>query len=328
MSGSLLSTKLYIPPRRAKVIARPRLTEMLLAGVNQPGSITLLSGPAGFGKTTLLSEFVAQLKRPVAWVSLDEGDNDPIRFWIYVISACQSVQDGVGEAALGMIRTPQSLPDEAIPTILINDLARSEEGLILVLDDYQAIHNPAIHTAVAFILDHLPAGLHLALSTRVDPPFPLARLRARNQLVEIRAQDLRFNVEEALEFLNRTMGLNLTVEEVAALEARTEGWIAGLQLAALSMQGRSDTPAFIRAFTGSHVYIAEYLMEEVLRQQPPDVQSFLLQTSILERLNAELCEVIVSELELSNVPTFQPVNDIFGYLERANLFLIPLDDEG
>jgi LuxR family maltose regulon positive regulatory protein len=328
MLVSLLSTKLYIPPRRANVITRPRLIEKLLSGVNRPGSLLLLSGPAGFGKTTLLSEFVAQLKHPVAWVSLDEGDNDPIRFWTYLISGCQLIREGVGQTALGLLRTPQPLSDETIPTILINDLAQLEGSLVLVLDDFQAIQNPAIHTAVAFLLDHLPAGLHLALSTRVDPPFPLARLRARNQLVEIRAQDLRFNVEEALEFLNRTMGLNLSIEEVSALEARTEGWIAGLQLAALSMQRRSDVPAFIQAFTGSHVYIAEYLMEEVLRQQPPEVQSFLLQTSILERLNAELCEAITGRLERSNVSTFQPVNDILRYLERANLFLIPLDDEG
>jgi ATP/maltotriose-dependent transcriptional regulator MalT len=338
MSVSLLSTKLYIPPARANVIARPRLTEKLLDGAKQPGSITLLSGPAGFGKTTLLSEFVAQLQRAVAWVSLDEGDNDPIRFWTYLISACQLVQEGVGETALGLFRTPQPLPDDTIPTILINDIARLEDGLVLVLDDYHAIRNPAIHTTVAFLLDHLPASLHLVLSTRVDPPFPLARLRARNQLVEIRAQDLRFSVDEALEFLNRTMGLNLTIEEVAALEARTEGWIAGLQLAALSMQRRSDIPAFIQAFTGSHVYIAEYLMEEVLRQQPPDVQSFLLQTSILERLNAALSDALLvnkleglqveklaSTFELSNMRTCQQTLE---YLARSNLFIIPLDDEG
>jgi ATP/maltotriose-dependent transcriptional regulator MalT len=328
MSVSLLSTKLYIPPPRAGIIARPRLSERLLSGVNRPGSITLLSGPAGFGKTTLLSEFIAQLRRPVAWLSLDEGDNDPIRFWTYLIAACQSVQEGLGEAALALFRASQPLPDDTIPLLLINDLARLESSLALVLDDYHAILNPAIHATLAFLLDHLPANLHIVLSTRIDPPFPLARWRARNQLVEIRAQDLRFSVEEALEFLNRTMGLNLTAEEVAALEARTEGWIAGLQLAALSMQGRSDIPAFIQAFSGSHVYIAEYLVEEVIQGQPQDVQAFLLQTSVLERLNAELCEAVVEGLERSNVETLKRSNDLLRHLERANLFLIPLDDEG
>jgi LuxR family maltose regulon positive regulatory protein len=327
MPVPLLSTKFYIPRARADIVTRPRLIEKLLSGVHRPGVFTLLSGPAGSGKTTLLSEFVDQLQRPVAWLSLDEGDNDPIRFWTYLITACQLVQDGVGESALALFRTPQPLPDDTIPTVLINDLARLEDGMVLVLDDYHAIQNPAIHATISFLLDHLPDKLHLVLSTRVDPPFPLARLRARNQLVEIRAQDLRFSVEEALEFLNRTMGLNLIAEEVAALEARTEGWVAGLQLAALSMQGRSDIPAFIQAFTGSHVYIAEYLVEEIIQRQPQDVQAFLLQTSILERLNAALCETVVGRLERSNVPTFQSSDDILKHLERANLFLIPLDDE-
>jgi LuxR family maltose regulon positive regulatory protein len=328
MSVSLLSTKLYIPPPRAGVVARPRLSDKVLLGVNRPGSITLLSGPAGFGKTTLLSEFAAQLRQPVAWVSLDEGDNDPIRFWTYLITACQLIRDGIGESALALFHTPQPFSDETIPTILINDLARLEEDMLLVLDDYHAIHNPAIHVAVIFLLEHLPARLRLALSTRVDPPFPLARWRARNRLVEIRARDLRFNAEEALQFLNHTMGLNLTREEVTALEGRTEGWAAGLQLAALSLQGRGDIPAFVKAFTGSHEYIAEYLLEEVLQRQPQDIQAFLLQTSILERLNAELCEAVVGRLERSNVPTFQPANDILRYLEHANLFLIPMDDQG
>ncbi len=328
MPVPLLSTKFYIPRARAEVVTRLRLIEKLLSGVHRPGGFTLLSGPAGSGKTTLLSEFVDQLKRPLAWLSLDEGDNDPIRFWTYLITACQSAQEGVGESALALFRTSQPLPDDTIPTVLINDLARLEDGIVLVLDDYHAIQNPAIHATISFLLDHLPAKLHLVLSTRVDPPFALARFRARNLLVEIRAQDLRFSVEEALEFLNRTMGLNLTVEEVAALEARTEGWVAGLQLAALSMQGRSDIPAFIQAFTGSHVYIAEYLVEEILQRQSQDVQAFLLQTSILERLNAALCETLVGKLERSNLPTFQRSDDILRHLERANLFLIPLDDEG
>jgi LuxR family maltose regulon positive regulatory protein len=319
MSISLLSTKFYIPPARANAVARPRLTEKLMIGLNQPGSFVLLSGPAGFGKTTLLSEFVSVFQQPVAWVSLDEGDNDPIRFWTYLIAACQSVQDGVGESALALFRTPQPLSVEAIPTILINDLARLNCDLALVLDDYHAIQNETIHAAFLFLLEHLPKRLHIVVSTRVDPPWPLARFRARNQLFEVRAQDLRFTTEEAAAFLNQLMGLSLSTEDVAALEARTEGWVAGLQLAALSMKGRSDIAGFIKAFTGSHIYIAEYLVEEVLQRQPEDVQAFLLQTSLLERLNAGLCKAVTGR---------QDGQSVLASLQRANLFVIPLDDEG
>ena len=292
MSVSLLSTKLHIPHTRANGVSRPRLTEKLLAGVKRSGSFVLLSGPAGFGKTTLLSECATQLQHPVAWVSLDEADNDPIRFWTYLITACQTIQREIGESALELLQTPQSLPDEIIPTLLINDLVKLKNDLVLVLDDYHAIHNPSIHADVSFLLDHLPDNLHLVVSTRVDPPWPLARFRARNQLIEIRAADLRFTTEETAAFLNQVMGLNLSAEDVAALEARTEGWIASLQLAAISMKGRSDITGFIKAFTGSHVYVAEYLIEEVLNYQSEEVKTFLLQTSILERLNAGLCAAV------------------------------------
>lgn len=316
---SLLSTKLYIPTARQNAVERPRLTEKLMAGLNQPGCFTLLSGPAGFGKTTLLSEFVARLRQAVAWVSLDEGDNDPARFWSYLIAACQMVHAGVGTSVQAMLQSPQPLPADTIPTMLINDLASLDRELVLVLDDYHAIQDETIHAAFAFLLEHLPGKLHIVVSTRVDPPWPLARFRARNQLIEVRARDLRFTSEEAASFLNRMMGLNLTTEDVAALEARTEGWIAGLQLAALSMQGRSDTAGFVRAFTGSHVFVAEYLVEEVLQRQPEDVQAFLLQTSILERLNAGLCEAITGRRD---------GQDVLAALQRANLFVVPLDDEG
>ncbi len=318
LSVSLLSTKLYIPHARPNAVARPRLTEKLLAGVKHPGSFVLLSGPAGFGKTTLLSEWVAQLGQPAAWVSLDEGDNDPIRFWTYLIAACQSVQSGVGEAALALFHSPQPLPDDTIPTILINDLARLEGDLVLILDDYHVIQNQSIHAALSFLVDHLPDQLHLVLSTRVDPPWPLARFRVRNQLIELRAADLRFTTEEATAFLNQMMGLNLSTDDVAALEARTEGWIAGLQLAALSMKGRSDVASFVKAFAGSHVYVAEYLVEEVLQHQPTEVQTFLLQTSLLERLNAALCEAVTGR---------QDSQAVLMALHRSNLFVIPLDDE-
>ena len=213
-----------------------------------------------------------------------------------------------------LFRTPQPLPVEAVPAILINDLAGLEHQLVLVLDDYHAIQNEAIHAAMAFLLAHLPEKLRIIVSTRIDPPWPLARYRVRNQLVEIRAQDLRFSVEEAAEFLNQTAELNLAAEDVAALEARTEGWIAGLQLAALSMKGRSDIAGFIKAFTGSHVFVAEYLLEEVLRRQPDDMQAFLLHTSILDRLNAGLCEAVSGCADGQSM---------LAALRRANLFLLP-----
>jgi LuxR family maltose regulon positive regulatory protein len=361
MSLSLLSTKLYIPPARPNAVARPRLTEKLTAGLEQPGSITLLSGPAGFGKTTLLSAWITDCRLKIddhrlwiessrrghsleanhrftinhqqspiknlqfAWVSLDEGDNDPIRFWTYLIAACQSIREGVGESALALFRMPQPLPSETVPTILINDLAGVDRDLVLILDDYHTIENETIHTALGFLLEHLPGKLHLVVSTRVDPPWPLARFRARNQLVEIRTRDLRFSTEEAALFLNQTTGLNLSAEDIAALEARTEGWIAGLQLAAIAMQspvslqGRSDLASFVKAFTGSHLYVAEYLVEEVLQRQPEDVQAFLLRTSLLERLNAELCNAVTGR---------QDGQEMLVALHRANLFVLPLDDEG
>lgn len=319
MSDPILTTKLYIPPVRENGVARPRLTEKLREGVGRPGVLVLLSGPAGFGKTTLLSEFVAQLARPVAWVSLDEGDNDPMRFWAYVIAACQRVQDGVGAATLALSASPQPLPAEAIPASLSNELAGLECDLALVLDDLHAIHNEAIHTALTFLLDHLPEKLHLIVSTRVDPPWPLARWRARNRLVEVRTQELRFTRQEALAFLQRVMGLELSIEDAAALEERTEGWAAGLQLAGLSLQGRSDIAGFVKAFTGSHTYVAEYLVEEVLQRQPQEVQGFLLRTSILERMNASLCEAV------SSCPNGQAV---LADLHRANLFTVALDEQG
>lgn len=319
MSPSLLSTKLFAPPTRANYIERPRLTEELLSSLHQQGNFALLSGPAGFGKTTLLSDFVRRLQKPVAWVSLDEGDNDFTRFWTYVISACQFVVRNVGKTALELISTPQPLPDDAVPTILINDFVSSDGSVVLVLDDYHEIQTSSIHASLEYLIEHLPDNLYIVISTRIDPPWPLARYRARNQLTEIRVQDLRFTLEETANFLNRTMGLKLSTEDVAALEKRTEGWIAGLQLAALSMQGRDDISAFVKAFTGSNVYVAEYLVEEVLKRQPEDIQTFLLRTSILERLNARLCEA-VSELQEGQA--------ILTALHRANIFIISLDDEG
>lgn len=318
MSIPHLSTKLYIPPPRAQGVPRPRLTEKMASAVLQPGCFLLLAGPAGFGKTTLLSEFAARRSGQVAWLSLDDSDNDPIRWWTDLIAACQTVQPAMGASIQALIELQQPPPLEALPVLFINDLDRLETDLLLILDDYHVIQNEAIHAGLLFLLDHLPKHLRLILSTRVDPPWPLTRFLARNQMVEIRARDLQFNREEAAAFLNQTMGLNLSPADVAALEARTEGWAAGLQLAALSMRGRSDLAGFIKAFTGSHAYVAEYLLEEVLRRQPPHVQSFLLQTSVLERLSAGLCAAASGR---------DDAQELLADLHQSNLFVIPLDDD-
>lgn len=319
MSGDLLQTKLYVPRLRPFLVPRSQLIDKL----NQelPDAFTLISAPAGSGKTTLLSQFVARL-RLVAWLSLDETDNDSNRFWAYLIAACQSALEGIGESALALLNAPQPLPVDTIPTLLINDLAGQKQMLTLILDDYHVIQNPAIHESVLFLLDYLPENLHVVIATRVDPPWPLARYRVRNRLVEIRMRDLRFNLEEAAAFLNQTMGLNLSTEDVAALEMRTEGWIAGLQLAAIAIQSPqqgSDTSAFVQAFTGSHFYVAEYLVEEILQHQPQNVQTFLLHTSILERLNAGLCNAVTGR---------EDGQATLMALHRANLFITPLDNEG
>jgi len=319
MSFLFLSTKLHIPHPRSNRVARPRLVEKLLASVRQSCSFVLVSGPAGFGKTTLLSDFVVTLQNPVAWVSLDGEDNDPVQFWTYTIAALQSTGVQVGNSALKLLQGSQPLPDEAIPTLLINDLTNNTEEPVLILDDYHVIQNALIHEGMAFLLDHLPANLHPIISTRVDPAWPLARFRARGQLVEIRSADLRFTVEETDAFLNQVMHLSLSTENIAVLESRTEGWIASLQLAAISMQERKDIKGFIQSFTGSHVFVAEYLMDEVLGNLSNDITRFLLQTSILERMNADVCRAISEQKESQA---------ILKNLYQANLFVIPLDDEG
>jgi len=295
------------------------LVQKLLAGISQTGRFVLLSAPAGFGKTTLLTEFIARLEKSGAWVTLDKDDNDPLQFWTYIIKALQTVQPDIGKSALALLESHQHFPNETIPTLIINDLTKDPDEIVLVLDDYHLIQNPAIHAGLGFILDHLPWNLDIVVSTRMDPPWPLARFRARDQLIEIRSMDLRFTFEEATLFLNEVMKLELSTENVAALEARTEGWIASLQLAALSMKGRKDVPGFIQSFTGSHVYVAEYLMDEVLGRQPEEVIRFLLRTSILESLNASLGEAVSTQSDC---------HTIIKNLYQANLFILPLDDEG
>jgi LuxR family maltose regulon positive regulatory protein len=313
-----LTTKLFIPPRRPRdsVVDRSRLTDCLAATDDQ--LLTLISAPAGFGKTTLLSEWIPHSEHCVAWLSLDPSDNDPSRFWAYVIAAVQTLRPDLGANALALLDSPQTPPIESILTLLLNDVAAFPDRFALVLDDYHVVETPAIHTALTFLLDHLPPHMHLMITSRSDPPLPLARWRARRQLTELRAADLRFTSEEAAAFLNRVMGLNLSADDIAALETRTEGWIAGLQLAALSMQGRDDVDGFIRSFTGSHTYIIDYLAEEVLQRQPEPIQSFLLQTSILDRLCGPLCDAVLASDDSQR---------LLDFLQHGNLFVISLDDK-
>lgn len=321
----MLRTKLFVPPLRPNLVIRPHLLTQLNQGFQLGHKLTLISAPAGAGKTTLLSQFVAGTQLPTSWLSLDPADDEPNRFWTYFIAACQAVLDGVGESGLTLLSAARPLPADTIPTILINDFVSRDQALVLILDDYHVIQNQSIHKSLSFLLDHLPDTFHLVISTRTDPPWSLARYRARYQLIEIRAQDLRFSYEEAAEFLDQSTGLHLPADAVASLEERTEGWVAGLQLAAIAMQsphsplGQDDVVAFVQAFSGSNLYVAEYLLEEVLKRQPEQVQSFLLQTSILDRLNAELCDAVTCRQDSQATLTA---------LYRTNAFVTPLDDQG
>ncbi|MCJ7533647.1 MAG: hypothetical protein MUO64_21805, partial [Anaerolineales bacterium] len=284
----LLTTKLYIPPTRPEFVPRPRLIERLNASLHR--KLTLISAPAGFGKTTLVSEWVAGCERPVAWLSLDEGDNDPTCFLTYLVAALQTIAANIGKGVLAILQSPQPPPIESILIALLNEITTVPDNFVLVLDDYHVIDSKPVDEALTFLLEHLPPQMHLVIATREDPHLPLARLRARSQLTELRAADLRFTLTEAADFLNQVMSLNLAAEDIAALETRTEGWIAGLQLAALALQGtisiqeHPDAASFIKSFTGSHHFVLDYLIEEVLQQQPESIQTFLLCTSILDRL--------------------------------------------
>jgi ATP/maltotriose-dependent transcriptional regulator MalT len=316
MSAPILATKLYVPPPQPKVVPRPRLIERLSEGLHR--RLTLISAPAGFGKTTLVSEWLAGCEQPAAWLSLDEGDNDPKRFLAYLVAALQTIAPNIGEGVLGVLRSPQPPPAESILAALLNEITTIEEDFVLVLDDYHVIDAREVDDALAYLLEHLPPLMHLVIATREDPHLPLARLRARGQLSELRAADLRFTPSEAAEFLKGVMGLSLSAEDIAALETRTEGWIAGLQLAALSMRGREDVASFIRAFAGDNRYIVDYLVEEVLQRQPERIRSFLLQTSILDRLNGPLCDAVTGQEE---------GNARLEALERGNFFVVPLDNK-
>ena len=329
----LLATKFYIPPPSLNLVHRPRLLALLDTGLSQPGGftrkLTLVSAPAGYGKTTLIAEWLhlwgkqtgeradgADEKPAFAWLSLDDGDNDPALFLSYLIAALKQVGEHIGDASLPMLQSPQPLPAQIFLTTLINELAAITHPICLVLDDYHVIHTPPIHQHLTFLLDHLPPQFHLVILTREDPLLPLAQLRARGQVLEVRQDDLRFTAAESADFLQRVKGLSLPLDQVASLERQTEGWIAGLQLAALSMQGHADLPGFIQAFTGSSRFILDYLIEEVFKRQPVEVQDFLLKTSLLERLSAPLCDALVERSDSQH---------LLEALEQANLFIVPLD---
>src|SRR5687767_3357134 len=320
MSTPILATKLYIPPPRPKVVGRPRLIEQLNEGLLSSRRLTLICAPAGFGKTTLVSEWVTGYGRPTAWLSLDEGDNDSTRFFTYLIAALQTIAPHIGKGLLDVLQSPWPPPTETILTTLLNESFTIEDNFILVLDYYHVIDSKPIDDAITFLIEHLPPQMHLILTTREDPRLPLARLRVRNQLTELRAASLRFTPDEAADFLNQAMGLNLSSENITALDKRTEGWIAGLQLAALSMQGQQDIADFIESFTGSHHFVMDYLLEEVLDQQSESIQYFLLRTSMLEHLCGSLCDAVLLDSSASSQDTLE-------YLEHANLFLTPLDNE-
>jgi LuxR family maltose regulon positive regulatory protein len=378
METPLLQTKLYIPPPRPKSVLRSRLIERLNEGPRSGRKLTLISAPAGFGKTTLVSEWVHAMGKataPIAaaWLSLDEGDNDPTRFLVYVVAALQTLAlraDGtpevegiaarqssvgnIGGGVLAMLQSPQPPPIESILTALLNEMTTVPDNFLLVLDDYHIVDSSPVEAstsvddALTFLLEHLPPQMHLVIATREDPHVSLARLRARGQLTELRASDLRFSSSEAAEFLNQVMGLDLSAEDIAALETRTEGWIAGLQLAAISMQGHKDATSLIKSFTGSHRFVLDYLVEEVLEQQPESVQTFLLQTSVLNRLTGSLCDAVrfgytetpnrsvgaatskgtAVRFGFSKSPTGQDNGQAtLEMLEHANLFIAPLDEE-
>ncbi len=314
----LLATRLHAPRPRTHLVSRPHLVERLQRGVT--GALTLVSAPAGFGKTTLLAQWIAESGLPVAWLSVDAEDNDPTRFLTYLIAALQRLYAQLGTTALALLHTPQPPTPEAVLAVLTNDLVERGGGEVaLVLDDYHLITADPIHRGMTFLLEHLPPQLHLILATRADPPLlPLARLRAQGQLCEVRAADLRFRDTEASAFLQTVMGLDLEAPAIATLESRTEGWIAGLQLAALSLQGRADVSGFLAAFSGSHRFVLDYLSKEVLACQPAAVQQFLLHTCILERLSGPLCDAVTGQ---------EGSQAMLEALERANLFVVALDDE-
>lgn len=344
----LLKTKLFVPPVRTDLVSRPRLLTRLNAIFGPDNRFTrtstLISAPAGYGKTTLLTEWISTIHQlPVniqnlyfCWLSLDAGDNDPARFWAYVIAVLQTGDPGVGQSASTLLQStgspglPSHVQTEMLLTVLINDVAESADRFVVVLDDYHLIETPAIHQGMTFLLDHCPPQLHIMIATRADPPLPLSRLRAQNLLLELRAADLSFSSEEVFAFLNQVMTLGLSADEMAALDARTQGWAAGLQMGALALRmqptadARQSTTTFLAGLAQTQRYVLDYLADEVLSQQPQEIQRFLLRTSILERLCGSLCDVILEDADTFALP---PASVILEKLERANLFIASLDDQ-
>jgi LuxR family transcriptional regulator, maltose regulon positive regulatory protein len=311
----LLATKLHVPRPRPGFVPRPRLLGQLSKGT--ASALILVCAPAGFGKTSLLAEWARSRPRPVAWLSLDHGDSDPARFWRYVTAALDGSRPGIASKVAALLSGLQQPPLEAVLTTVVNELAAEPEEVVLVLDDYHLIDDPAVHGSLALLLERLPPQLRLVLASRADPSLPLARLRASGQLSELRERDLRFTAEETAALLREATGLDLPADSVAALEARTEGWVAGLQLAALSLQGHADPNGFVATFSGSHRFVLDYLTEEILTRQPEELVRFLLETSVLERLSGPLCDAVCGRGDSQR---------LLEQIERANLFLVPLDD--
>ncbi|MEN8172563.1 MAG: LuxR C-terminal-related transcriptional regulator [Chloroflexota bacterium] len=316
MTTQILTSKLFIPPPHANLVSRTRLLDRLEQVWEN--KLTIISAPAGFGKTTLLSEWISQCENPICWLSLDERDNDLRRFLHYFITALKQVERDLGEQGLSMLQSPQPLETEDLLTGLIGEIERISQPFAVVLDDYHLITEHKIQQMLIFLLDHQPKKMHLVISGRADPPWPTSRLRIRGDVLEMRSQEMRFSMEETAIFLHNYKELALSQNEIAALEKRTEGWIAGLQMAAISMIGREDVAGFIQSFTGSHRFVMDYLMEEVLDQQSPEIRDFLLKTAILERLTAPLCDAVVGR---------QGSQAVLLELEKKNLFLTALDDQ-
>lgn len=327
MAFPLLATKLFIPPPAESLVLRPRLLQKLEDSLKPICRLTLVSAPAGFGKTTLVSNWITSVKSSnhpstplISWLSLDDGDNDPIIFWSYVVSALQAQKKNIGKQSLTLLRSPQPPNLETILSLLVNDLVKTPDEFVLTLDDFHLIRTPSIQQSLSFLIDHSPPQFHVFILSRTDPPIPLALLRGRRQLLEVRQSDLRFTNEETAIYLNDRMKLALPGIDVDTLNSKTEGWAAGIQMAGISLRGRENPSQFIQTFSGSNRYILEYLTDEILDRQPADVQNFLLSTSILEKLSAPLCEAVIAGK--INAPA------ILEQLEKANLFLVPLDQEG
>lgn len=312
----LIATKLHVPPPRSGYTMRPRISALLEGGASKP--LTLVSAPAGFGKTTAVSAWVHECDREAAWLSIDSGDNDASRFWTYFVASLQTIEPGFGHSVLALLRSPQPPAPESFLALLINDAAALKRQLTIVLEDYHEIENSDIHDAVSYLLGHMPSNMRIVIISREDPPLQLARLRGGDALAEIRARELRFTEDEAGAYLKSASGLDISAADLAALESRTEGWVAGLQMAALSMQGRADITEFVQSLTGTHRFILDYLAEEVLQRQPQDVQAFLMETSILERLTGPLCDAVTGRADSRRM---------LEELENRNLFVVPLDDE-